>query len=101
MALTPEQIAEMMREAWGCASIAPRHAMGFARAIEAEMRKQDDELIQQMLEALTLTERYLEIEVGAAYGRDAHISKIKEYESRLKKHKKCITAAQARLGKKP
>ena len=32
--LSDEQIAEMMREAWGCASIAPRHAMMFARAIE-------------------------------------------------------------------
>ena len=50
--LTDEQIAEMMRETWGCASIAPRHAMGFARAIEAAVRKQDDALIGQMLEAL-------------------------------------------------
>ena len=33
--LTDEQLAEMMRETWGCASIAPRHAMKFARAIEA------------------------------------------------------------------
>jgi hypothetical protein len=32
--LTDAQIAEMMRETWGCASIAPRHAIGFARAIE-------------------------------------------------------------------
>jgi len=34
--LTDEQLAEMMRETWGCASIAPRHAMKFARAIEAD-----------------------------------------------------------------
>ena len=33
--LTDDQLAEMMRETWGCASIAPRHAMKFARAIEA------------------------------------------------------------------
>ena len=32
--LTPEQIAEMMRDTWGCASIAPRHAPEFARAVE-------------------------------------------------------------------
>ena len=32
--LTPEQIAEMMRDTWGCASIAPRHALAFARAVE-------------------------------------------------------------------
>ena len=33
--LTDEQIAEMMMQTWGCASIAPRHAPDFARAIEA------------------------------------------------------------------
>ena len=32
--LTDEQLAEMMRETWGCASIAPRHALEFARAVE-------------------------------------------------------------------
>ena len=32
--LTDAQIAEMMRDTWGCASIAPRHALKFARAVE-------------------------------------------------------------------
>ena len=32
--LTDEQLAEMMRDTWGCASIAPRHALQFARAVE-------------------------------------------------------------------
>ena len=32
--LTEEQLAEMMRDTWGCASIAPRHALEFARAVE-------------------------------------------------------------------
>ena len=32
--LSDAQIAEMMRDTWGCASIAPRHAMMFARAVE-------------------------------------------------------------------
>ena len=32
--LTDAQIAEMMRDTWGCASIAPRHAPEFARAVE-------------------------------------------------------------------
>lgn len=32
--LSGAQIAEMMRDTWGCASIAPRHALEFARAIE-------------------------------------------------------------------
>lgn len=33
--LTDAQIAEMMRDTWGCASIAPRHALEFARAVES------------------------------------------------------------------
>ena len=32
--LTDAQIAKMMRDTWGCASIAPRHALEFARAVE-------------------------------------------------------------------
>ena len=32
--LTDGQIAEMMRDTWGCASIAPRHALEFARVVE-------------------------------------------------------------------
>ena len=50
--LSDERIAEMMRETWGAANIAPRHAETFARAIEAEVRKQDEALIRWMLEAL-------------------------------------------------
>ena len=34
--LTDAQIAEMMRDTWGCASIAPRHALEFARAVLAK-----------------------------------------------------------------
>lgn len=52
MALSDDRIAEMMRDTWGCASIAPRHALEFARAIESEVRKQDTELIRQLVEAL-------------------------------------------------
>ena len=32
--LSDEQLAEMMRDTWGCASIAPRHALEFARTVE-------------------------------------------------------------------
>ena len=32
--LTNAQIAEMMLDTWGCASIAPRHALEFARTVE-------------------------------------------------------------------
>lgn len=48
----------------------------FARAIEAEVRKQDDELIQQMLEAL---------EAAGVYPPSSQAA---------------ITAARARLGEK-
>ena len=50
--LSDERIAEMMRETRGAANIAPRHAETFARAIEAEVRKQDEALILQLVEAL-------------------------------------------------
>ena len=52
MALSDDRIAEMMRDTWGCSSIAPRHAAPFARAVEAEVRKQDEALIRQLVEAL-------------------------------------------------
>ena len=52
MALSDDRIAEMMRDTWGCSSIAPRHAAPFARAVEAEVRKQDTELIRQLVDAL-------------------------------------------------
>lgn len=32
--LTDGQIAELMRDTWGCASVAPRHALEFARVVE-------------------------------------------------------------------
>ena len=39
--LTDEEIAELMMQTWGCASIAPRHAPAFARAIEAKLREKN------------------------------------------------------------
>ena len=74
--LSDDRIAEMMRDTWGCASIAPRHAEAFARAIEAEVRKDDEALIGQMLEAL----EWLHLGIGPA--RDPM---------------RAITAARARL----
>ena len=74
--LSDERIAEMMRETWGAANIAPRHAETGARAIEAEVRKQDEALIRQMLEAL---------ETAGVYPPSAQAA---------------ITAARARLGEK-
>ncbi|GDY37280.1 hypothetical protein [Acidovorax sp. NB1] len=76
MALSDVQIAEI----W-CAmpvlSSEPLEAIAFARAIEAEVRKQDEALIRQMLEALESAD-YNHAGVSAA-----------------------ITAARARLGTNP
>ena len=74
--LSDDRIAEMMRDTWGCASIAPRHAEAFARSVEAEVRKQNDALILQLVEAL-------------------------EYKGRApwKKRQPAITAGRARLGR--
>ena len=76
--LSDERIAEMMRETWGAANIAPRHAETFARAIEAEVRKQDEALIRQMLEALEKVDQVMPFPVA----------------------RQAITAARARLGEK-
>lgn len=67
--LTLEQIEQLWCEYPSC-------EIAFARAIEAEVRKQDDELIQQMLEAL---------ETAGVYPPSSQAA---------------ITAARARLGEK-
>ena len=101
--LSDERIAEMMRDTWGCASIAPRHAMGFARAIEAEVRKQDDALIQQMHDALCECAEDSQEQLDRM-----EASKLCQYkpqavayqEATIDAAKKAITAARARLGEK-
>lgn len=61
---------------------------GFGYVVEAEVRKQDDELIQQLAEALTDI-----VEAGEeAWGKDRPCVRI---------GKEAITAARARLGAKP
>ena len=95
MALTPEQIAEIIRETWGCASIAPRHAVGFARAIEAEVRKQDDALIRQMLEAL---EAGLNEVNAAGQSEGIYFGDDKDVDHKMEA---AISTARARLGEKP
>ena len=84
MALSDDRIAEMMRDTWGCASIAPRHAPEFARAIEAEVRKDDEALIRQMLESMCWAARVMTISEDEAPGYFA-----------------AIAAARARLEEKP
>lgn len=55
MALTPERITELsdrLLRVVGAGYVRPQDADGFARAIEAEVRRQDEALIQQLVEAL-------------------------------------------------
>lgn len=51
MALTPEQIVQLSLE-WPAETNDWASHIDFARAIEAEVRKQDDALILQLVEAL-------------------------------------------------
>lgn len=71
--LTPEQIEQLWCEYPSC-------EIAFARAIEAEVRTQDDELIQQLVEAL---EGSIPIAMGKAEQRNT-----------------ALIAARARLGEK-
>ena len=63
--LSDAQIAEMMRDTWGCASIAPRHAMGFARAIEAEARRDALEEAAAAVEKATYRKRWAKAAVNS------------------------------------
>ena len=73
--LSDDRIAEMMRGTWGCASIAPRHAEAFARAIEAEARR----------DALTEAERICDHYATALDGGDNEYARSRE----------CMQAANA------
>lgn len=101
--LTDAQIAEMMRDTWGCASIAPRHAMGFARAIEAEVHKQDEALIRQMHDALCECAEDSQEQLDrmeAAKLRQYKPQAVAFQEATVDAAKRAITAARARLGEK-
>ena len=57
MALTPERINELKEQAvsaWRAAGFEPMLQVFVAHAIETEVRKQDEALIRQMLDALEL-----------------------------------------------
>ena len=86
MALSDDRIAEMMRDTWGCASIAPRHALEFARAIEAEVRKDDTALIRQMVEAL-----------DTAFHQTCSVGRPKDWEQ----IRNALHSARTRLEGKP
>ena len=85
MALSDDKLWDLWN-AQGTDNMSKEEAFVFARAIEAEVRKQDDALIWQMLEVLE-------------YVRNAAES---EYDSKaaLSKAQAAITAARTRLGEK-
>ena len=79
MALSEDQIIDLFNEACRETFNGLERFRYFARAIEAEVRKQDEALIRQMLEALEKVDQAMPFPVA----------------------RQAITAARARLGEKP
>ena len=101
--LSDDRIAEMMRDTWGCASIAPRHAEAFARSVEAEVHKQDTELIRQMHDALCECAEDSQEQLDrmeAAKLRQYKPQAVAFQEATIDAAKRAITAARTRLGEK-
>ena len=86
MALSEDQIIDLFNEACRETFNGLERFRYFARAVEAEVRKQDDALIGQMLEVL----EYVRNTPEAEYDSKAALSKAQA----------AITAARARLGEK-
>ena len=63
--LSDDRIAEMMRDTWGCASIAPRHAEAFARAIESDVRNSALEEAAASVETATYRRRWAKAAVNS------------------------------------
>ena len=78
MALSEDQIIDLFNEACRETFNGLERFRYFARAIEAEVRKQDEALIRQMLEALEKVDQAMPFPVA----------------------RQAITAARARLGEK-
>lgn len=92
MALSDEQIDAVTLLQWGEMKGHPLAAhRAYARAIEAEVRKQDEALIRQMLGALE--QALPELRGMALFSQTA--------ESLAEAHDKSITAARLRLEGKP
>ena len=94
--LTPEQIEQLWCEYPSC-------EIAFARAIEAEVRKQDDALIQQMHDALCECAEDSQEQLDrmeAAKLRQYKPQAVAYQEATIDAAKRAITAARARLGEK-
>ena len=102
MALTPEQIDLAIQQ-----HVDPVATYGrlhnFARAIEAEVRKHDDALIQQMHDALCECAEDSQEQLDrmeAAKLRQYKPQAVAYQEATIDAAKRAITAARARLGEK-
>ena len=92
MALTPERIMELsdrLLRVVGAGYVRPQDAEEFARAIEAEVRKADDALILQLVEALERSSPHTDCEYRW------------KPEGWTKRRADAITAGRARLEGKP
>lgn len=76
--LSDDRIAEMMRDTWGCASIVPRHAEAFARAIEAAARRDALEEAEKKCELVAQRWSHHMVAPSAALGCAAAIRTLKE-----------------------
>ena len=98
MALSDERIVELRHEA---CKIAPLHrsaATPFARAVESEVRGQDDALIRQLVEALEVTASDV-CQVAHHKKRDQHGNgDVCLVQAR---HDEAIAAGRARLEGRP
>lgn len=103
MALSDKQISQMWSEAHNDTSDRMAYQV-LARAIEAEVRKQDDALIQQLADALdeckdSTQER---IDTLTESGIDKHKPRyFRSYVQDLQRAADAISAARVRLESKP
>ena len=99
MALSDEQIDAVTLSQWGgmkCGPLAAHRA--YARAIEAEVRGQDDALIRQLVEALEVTASDV-CQVAHHKKRDQHGNgDVCPVQAR---HDEAIAAGRARLEGRP
>ena len=86
MALSDEQIIDLFNEACRETFNGLERFRLFARAIESEVRKQDTELIQQMVDAL-----------DTAFHQTCSVGRPKDWEQ----IRNALHSARARLGGKP
>lgn len=106
MALTPEQIEAARITVFKThgADLIPEVAVTLARAIEAEVREQDEALILQLVEALCECAEDSQEQLDrmeAARLRDYRPNAVAWQEDTIAKAKAAIVAGRARLESKP